>query len=71
MRKYYVEGDSLPPKSCILCAHWHSMSRQCTAFPDEIPDEIWSGDNPHTEPFDGDNGITFEKLPLPVLAKVS
>ena len=32
----------------------------CDAFPDGIPDEIAYGDNPHTSPFPGDNGIQFE-----------
>ena len=32
----------------------------CEAFPDGILDEITSGENDHTEPYDGDNGIQFE-----------
>ncbi len=71
MKRYYVEGDALPPKSCALCAHWKPMSRECEAFPDEIPDEIWSGENPHTKPFPGDNGIQFEQIPLRALAEAS
>lgn len=33
----------------------------CKAFPEGIPPEIAQGDEPHTEPFPGDNGIQFEK----------
>ena len=33
----------------------------CRAFPEGIPGEIAYGANPHTEPFPGDNGITFER----------
>jgi len=33
----------------------------CEAFPEGIPDEIAYGDNDHTSPFTGDNGIQFEK----------
>jgi len=33
----------------------------CAAFPDGIPDEISLGNNPHLEPFPGDNGIQYEK----------
>jgi hypothetical protein len=33
----------------------------CKAFPKGIPDEIAYGDNLHTEPFKGDNGIQFDK----------
>lgn len=32
----------------------------CNAFPYKIPDEIWDGENPHTAPYPGDNGIRFE-----------
>ena len=31
----------------------------CEAFPDGIPDEIAYGENDHTEPFEGDSGISF------------
>jgi hypothetical protein len=33
----------------------------CEAFPDGIPGEIAYGDNPHTSPFPGDQGIQFEE----------
>jgi len=33
----------------------------CEAFPNGIPDEIAYGDNDHTKPFKGDNGIRYEK----------
>lgn len=33
----------------------------CAAYPDGIPKEIAYGDNPHTTPHKGDNGIQFEK----------
>ena len=33
----------------------------CEAFPEGIPDEIAYGDNDHTKPFNGDNGIQFSK----------
>lgn len=32
----------------------------CKAFPKGIPSEIAYGDNDHTKPFPGDNGIMFE-----------
>jgi len=32
----------------------------CNAFPEEIPEEIAYGDNPHTEPHPGDHGIQYE-----------
>jgi hypothetical protein len=33
----------------------------CAAYPDGIPSEIAYGDNPHTAPHPGDNGIRYEK----------
>ena len=33
----------------------------CKAFPRGIPEEIAFGDNLHTEPYPGDNGIQFKK----------
>ena len=32
----------------------------CKAFPNGIPFEISYGDNPHTTPYPGDNGIQYE-----------
>lgn len=34
----------------------------CTAFPKGIPPAIAYGDNLHTKPYPGDNGIQFEEL---------
>lgn len=33
----------------------------CAAFPDGIPTEIAYGNNKHTKPYPGDNGILYEK----------
>ena len=35
-------------------------SHTCKAFPTGIPEEIAYGENDHTQPFAGDNGIRFE-----------
>jgi len=34
----------------------------CKAFPEIIPFEIAYGNNDHTKPFKGDNGIRFEPI---------
>ena len=50
-------------KVCTYCRHWESknpLQRRCAAF-DQIPDEIWYGENPHTEPYPGDKGIRFSR----------
>ena len=33
----------------------------CEAFPNGIPDDIAYGDNDHTKPVEGDNGIQYKK----------
>lgn len=61
----------LPPK-CFLrkCVHYLGVKNDgdetternyCSAFPDGIPSEIAYGDNPHTKPYEGDNGIQYKK----------
>ena len=45
---------------CVICVHYKDGTRSCKAFK-EIPDEIWKLSNSHTEPFEGDGGVQFEK----------
>ena len=45
--------------SCWTCLHKSTLGPTCTAFPSGIPDVILSGENPHTEPYPGDRGITY------------
>jgi len=46
---------------CYDCVHFlGAKAGRCDAFPDEIPERIWSGKSRHTEPFAGDRGIRFE-----------
>lgn len=50
---------------CTLCKHLdigpflEAGAHRCEAFA-RIPDEIWQGDNDHTEPYEGDGGVRFE-----------
>ncbi len=56
------------PDPCFGCLHFtgiYAVSDTdhrpiCKAFPDGIPDEIAYGDNNHTDPYPGDNGIQYE-----------
>lgn len=52
---------------CMRCRHYdmtteiHATNR-CAAFSDGIPAEIWSGENLHAAPLQGDRGIRFEAV---------
>ena len=58
------ELDRLFSNACMLCRHYDPevTARACDAFPDGIPDAIWSGKNDHAAPYPGDNGIIFEAI---------
>ena len=59
------EWTELPPV-CAFCAHWKGdpdRYRVCAAFPDGIPEEIWTGRNTHQQHYPGDHGIHFELHP--------
>lgn len=48
---------------CMRCTHLTAVGdRLCDAYPGPdrpIPLDIWRGDDPHTAPRPGDQGITF------------
>lgn len=46
---------------CFRCKHFDIEKSTCKAFEEEIPDEILSGENDHSEPLeDQENDIVFE-----------
>ena len=61
---FVLDGDrekSMYSPICCQCKHLTSITRhRCKAFTDRIPDIIWDGQNDHTEPVPGDNGIQFK-----------
>lgn len=67
-RKFLLDGEDafLPPYSiqCGGCAHLLDASRRtCTAFAQGIPAAIWLGQHDHTQPYEGDGGIRYERKP--------
>lgn len=55
---------SIPKYSpiCAYCANALASARKCKAFSGLIPLEIWRGNNDHTRPYPGDNGMHFEPI---------
>ena len=53
----------MPTKDlCSRCKHFWGIN-SCDAFPDRIPDTIFTGLNDHSSPLkDQKNNIVFEKL---------
>lgn len=51
---------------CLGCGNF-SGNRKCLAFPEGIPDDLWSGNNLHLDAYPGDSGIryvrTFDEFP--------
>lgn len=45
---------------CLTCKHYQGI-QTCKAFPEKIPDEIFTGLENHDKPYPGDNGIRYEE----------
>jgi hypothetical protein len=61
MSNFITMDSGIPDVSpiCFDCVR-ETGYRKCEAFPDEIPLEIWLGDNNHKKPFPGDHGLQFK-----------
>ena len=45
--------------NCRFCAN-HLGGQRCLAFPQGIPEILWSGENLHRAPYPGDGGIRYQ-----------
>lgn len=50
----------LAEANCRFCKHFLG-DRKCLAFPQSIPEPLWSGENLHREAYDGDQGYRYER----------
>jgi excisionase family DNA binding protein len=57
-----TSGQAMPVKSaCYDCIYFDgAKARTCDAFPNRIPEPIWSGKVRHNREFPGDRGIRFK-----------
>jgi hypothetical protein len=48
---------------CFKCKHFRRFEGGCDAFPDDIPEEITSGQNKHSKPLEfQENDIVFKPI---------
>jgi hypothetical protein len=54
------------PPQCMTCIRYDAdfaPYARCAAFPDGIPNEIWSNEVKHDKSYKGDGGLLYVELP--------
>ena len=57
--------------NCSICTHYQG-DQCCYAFPDGVPELLWTGEYLHREPYPGDGGIRYQprRITPPVLEDI-
>lgn len=48
--------------TCLFCQYYEDLTGNCPAYPEGIPDDIWSDLEPHTELREGQEGDYIFRL---------
>ena len=59
-----MKEDTIVRSQCSQCVHFHNEDKTknaCDAFPEGIPEQLLLNEFMHTQHYEGDNGILFER----------
>ncbi|HOW75414.1 MAG TPA: hypothetical protein PK959_05710 [Candidatus Competibacteraceae bacterium] len=57
--------------NCSMCIHYQA-DRRCQAFPEGIPQALWTGEHLHRDSYPGDGGIRYQpkQIASPILEDI-
>ena len=62
-RRFVWDAGDLTISQCSVCVHKHAGTATCDAFKKKIPDAILVNQHDHRNPYEGDGGVLFERVP--------